>query len=275
MTLSQTTPKLIKNRRKVPRSVVLGCLAAVCGACAPAKQPVQLQFRVTYDGQTLSCSTTPTGLADFRAYLSEIHLIRDDGKAEALALTPDSHWQNHNVVLLDLEDGEGACVNGTAETNDRIVGEIPAGTYTGVEFTVGVPFTLNHQNPITAAAPLDDSAMHWHWRSGYKFMRAAIDVDGQTSVFHLGSTGCTGVVGAIERCHAPNRVTVRLDNFALDKAVVSVDLARLFEESGSSPGHCLSEPGESACIGPFAALGLGIDEPGSAAPSQRVFVVRQ
>ena len=40
-----------------------------------------------------------------------------------------------------------------------------------LSFNIGVPFAINHQNPLLQESPLNDSSMFWAWRNGYKFVR--------------------------------------------------------------------------------------------------------
>jgi len=66
------------------------------------------------------------------------------GKSIPVNLTQDGKWQYQNVALLDFENKSGGCANGTVETRNQIVGTIPKGNYQGLQFTLGVPFNLNH-----------------------------------------------------------------------------------------------------------------------------------
>ena len=180
-----------------------------------------------------------------------------------------------NLALLDLEDGSGSCVNGTAAMNTSLRGTAPSADVHAVEFTLGVPFASNHGDPLTATAPLGDAAMHWHWRGGYKFMRTGVSTSTDRFWMHLGSTACEGTIRNITACGAPNRVTLRLDNFAIGDGIV-VDLAGLIAgdtlEDGN-PSDCSSGPAEHACTAPFAALGL-THAMGDDVDQQRVFFVK-
>ena len=49
-----------------------------------------------------------------------------------------------------------------------------SGHYTGLLFTVGVPFALDHVDAATAPAPLNFTAMNWVWQAGFKFIRSEI-----------------------------------------------------------------------------------------------------
>ena len=174
------------------------------------------------------------------------------------------------------ENGAGTCINGNSETNAFVAGTSAASDIAGIRFTVGVPFELNHANPLTAHAPLNQSAMHWHWRSGYKFLRAGVVTETDGNWLHLGSTGCQGEIRNIHSCDAPNRVAVELPDFDPASEVVALDLADLFAGIDLGDGRmtgCSSSPAEVICAAPFAALGLtfGTEE----ADKQTVFRARQ
>ena len=233
--------------------VILGTLAG----CTPATDEVEIHVALRWDGAAVDCRSAPVMLTDMRFYVSELHVGPDLAPA---TLPADGRWQDGRVALLDFEDGSGACRNGTAETNSALRVAVPKDAGPGLAFTIGVPADLNHANPLMAAAPLDDSMMHWHWRSGYKFLRAGVETEDDGYWMHLGSSGCRGRIGAIEGCDRPNRVTVRIDDFVVGKDAVQIDLARLFGDVDLTDGtatRCMSGPGEVDCEPAFDALGLG------------------
>ena len=226
-----------------------------------------VEFVAIGGDRPLTCNGDIAAITDLRFFVSEIRLTSDGGDTP-LRLDADESWQSDSVALVDLENGQGNCQNGTDAVNVSIRGTARAGDYSGIAFTVGVPFDLNHRNPLTAEAPLDNSDMHWHWRSGYKFMRAGITTADRSFWIHLGSTGCNGTVQNIEKCSAPNRVNVQLPDFDLERDRVFVDLGLLLRESGD----CSSGPGESSCARAFRMLGLPHAGAG-AVQKQRVFGV--
>jgi len=157
-----------------------------------------------------------------------------------------------------------------------MVGVARAGEYRGLRFTVGVPFSLNHANPMTAGPPLDDPAMHWHWRSGYKFLRAGIRTENDGFWIHVGSTGCEGTVGHVTGCRSPNRIQIELPEFAPGGSAVAIDLAALvagIDLDDEVPGDCSSGPAESSCTAPFGALGIN-HSTGKQEGTQSVFSVQ-
>jgi uncharacterized repeat protein (TIGR04052 family) len=262
----------------VPRQLILVGAALLLGAsCSEPYLGVKLPFVATWAGKTIHCDNSDIALSDLRLYVSSIELYDRSGRAQPLELHDNLQWQQSELALIDLEDGTGACINGSSETYPYLVGSLPPGDYQGIRFTVGVPFERNHADPLLAARPLDDAAMHWHWRSGYKFLRAGIRTPDDGVWIHVGSAGCEGTVRAISGCRFPNRVTVELPEFVPGRDSIAIDLNVLFAKvdlSNATATNCSSGPPESTCIAPFAALGIDF-ESGKPAGQQRVFSVLQ
>ena len=247
-------------------------------------QSVTLTFAAQAGDAPVGCGDEVEGLGatqssmtirDFRFYVHDVQLVADDGSAVPLFLEQDGKWQRDGVALLDFEDGASACEFGNSDMRAKVTGELPAGSYTGLRFRVGVPFAQNHANAAEADAPLNLSAMFWNWNAGYKFLRIDMrNEQGDPFNVHLGSTGCQGdQMGNISGCLNENRVSVELDDFAADRDVIVVDLAELLadtdlESNELQPG-CMSNPDDSDCEPYFRNLGLlWQDQPAS---SQRVF----
>lgn len=276
-TTTSSTPGLAKWARH-PASgflIILLCLAA----CSPRRVPVTLEFVATWQGQPLHCDATDIRLSDLRFFVSGVTLLDTQGNEHALTITEDERWQQAGIALVDLENGQAECMNGTPAVNSRVSGTAEAAEFSGLRFVVGVPFELNHANPLTAQAPLDDAAMHWHWRSGYKFLRAGVVTESDGFWIHLGSTGCEGTIRNISGCNRPNRVLVALSDFSPDADRIEVDLAALFGDVDFNDGRrsdCSSGPAETSCTEPFNALGLEFNEASSGfePASQIVFRAR-
>lgn len=257
------------------RLVLLILLFLALSACSRRPIEVVIPFEAVHGDEVIRCDSPDSGpnLTDLRFYVASVRAMRDDGVTVDLLLHPDDQWQQAGLALLDFEDGTGACSNGSPDTNTVLRGTLPAGEYRGLQFTMGVPFDLNHGDPLLAAAPLDDTAMHWHWRAGYKFMRAGIRTADDGFWVHLGSTGCEGSVRHITGCRFPNRVDVLLPEFLPGQDSVVVDLAALLEETDlldAEATDCSSGPAERSCEAPFRALGLNFVT-GSALDTQGVF----
>lgn len=259
----------------IPRRLVLCLLAVSVAGCGESPARVVIPFVPVFGAERLQCAETAGGvqLSDLRLYVSDIKLVNQSGDLVDVRLDPAGPWQQPDLALLDFEDGSGACDNGTAETNMALRGLVKPDDYHGLQFTLGVPFDRNHADPLQAEAPLGDAAMHWHWRAGYKFMRAGIRTPDDGFWIHLGSTGCEGTVRNISACRFPNRVTVTLEDFNPGVDAVEIDLESLVAATRLDDGaatDCSSGPAETSCNAPFRALGIpGAAEAG--APTQRVF----
>jgi uncharacterized repeat protein (TIGR04052 family) len=284
-------------------------MAAALTACGTTQtttmQPIKLNFAAEVNGQAFACGqqypaigTTQSSItpADFRYYVSEVHLLSADGKAVPVRLEQDGVWQLDNIALLDFENASGPCRNGTAAMNTSVRGQVPAGTYTGVRFTLGVPFARNHGDPTISPAPLNNTAMFWNWQGGYKFLKfdttsSGINADKPAGVtpqgpvtrysVHLGSTVCAGEskTQAPSACQNPNRVTVTFDAFDPARHTIVADIGRILAGANvdvnaekTSPG-CMSFPKDGDCPPVMGALGLAYDGV-AAAGSQRLFVQR-
>jgi uncharacterized repeat protein (TIGR04052 family) len=230
-------------------------------ACSAPQQTIEIPFVPRYGGQPVSCDAGPDGItmSDLRLYVHDVRLLSADGGEIPVKLIEDPLWQNADVALLDFEHGAGSCINGTAQTNTAIRGRAPAGEYSGIRFRIGVPKRWNHADPLRAGAPLSYSSMHWHWRTGYKFMRAGIASEDDGFWLHLGSSRCEGAASNVTGCRAENRPLARLAGFRPGKDAVIVDVERLVEGidlNDAAPSDCSSGPAEAECKMPFDALGL-------------------
>lgn len=259
-----------------------------------AGTPVALQFEGRVGAKVFSCTDTYTGLgtppadvklSDYRFYVHDVQLHRSGGSDVPVALVQDGLWQYQNVTLLDFEDRTGSCVNGTPEKNGVIHGTVPAGSYDGVSFKLGVPFALNHADVSTAPSPLNLSGLFWDWNYGYKFLRvdsATVGGDGGAVSFllHLGSTGCIGdfADGGVMSCDRPNVTTVTLTGFDPTKNKIVADYAAVVAGSnlalnqGGPPG-CMSDPTDLDCPPVFQRLGIHLDDGSIHPDEQKLFHV--
>jgi uncharacterized repeat protein (TIGR04052 family) len=222
-----------------------------------------------------SVTVTPS---DLRFYVANVELMDASGKSTSITLDQDGIWQYRNIALIDLEDGKGGCRNGNAAMHTTLTGTAPAGSYTGIRFTVGLPFELGHLDPVTSPAPLNFTAMSWVWQTGFKFIRAELlfenegardsAVTGSQSSaearsaagmnssgshmrikglpIHIGSTGCvsaTKTSAPDKECAHPNRANVLLANFDPDHDTVIFDFDRLLSGSNITQNTPNTAPG--------------------------------
>lgn len=271
-------------------SLATAALLAACGGGADSgPQAVEIQFAAVAGTTPVACGTTVTGLGanaiaaevkDFRFYIANAALVRDDGVEVPITLGANDAWNysagSDRVTLIDLENATGACPTstGTGATNAVIKGSVPAGNYTGFKAMMGVPFSLNHTdwaNPTTTKAPLDIQAMAWNWQAGRKFAKIEVTQpagaawSASTFNVHLGSTGCLGnpATGSqVSSCAAPNRMEFKLASFNPASQKVAVDLKALlagtditFNTTGTAAG-CMSGGTDPECLNVFKALAI-------------------
>jgi uncharacterized repeat protein (TIGR04052 family) len=254
----------------------LGAIPLPSFAHAAPLIPVSIRFQARVLGAAFNCQQTYQGLGlkksmlkpkDFRFYVSQVALINSQGQAVPLKLKQDGLWQYQDVALLDFEDKTGSCTSGTTELHTQIEGQIPAGTYRGLSFELGVPFELNHQDVSQAESPLNMTSLFWVWRSGYKFARIDFSTTGLPQGFfiHLGSTGCSGSdpkAAPSLQCTEPNRAKIFLPDFEPSRHQVIADLGRWLAESDldsnqpQTAAGCMAEPNDNDCQPLFSRLGL-------------------
>lgn len=297
------SPRPAARGLRWPAGIALLALLQACGGGGSGgsdEQAVDIEFAAMAGEVPVACGTPITGLGsggvtaalgDLRFYVSDIKLVTAAGQAVPVTLS-DSEWQRDEIVLIDLEDGSGDCAGaGSAALNTRISGSVPKGSYTGLQFSVGLPSALNHSDYATAAAPLDVQALAWSWQAGRKFLQVEVKPQGgvsrpppsaasDTFYVHLGSTGCEGnpVTGETVSCARPDRMAVPLAAFNPATQKVAVDLQGLLAGSdlnvdvGSAPG-CMSGLLDPECVAVFSALQLNFETglPIDGGAAQRVF----
>jgi uncharacterized repeat protein (TIGR04052 family) len=238
--------------------------------------PVSIRFRAMVGSEELACGRSYSGIGltkstisprDFRFYVHSVRLVDESGAEAPVQLDQDGKWQLDDVALLDFENATGACGNGTRDINAQVVGRVAAGrTFTGIRFSLGVPFEKNHTDLTKMPSPLNLTALAWVWNAGRKFARLDFSSTGAPRGYaiHLGSTGCTPdetKTTVPTSCLAPNRALVELSHFNPQTDVVIADLAALLKDSnvdlaGKMMSGCMSGPESDACAPLFANFGL-------------------
>jgi len=310
-----------RSRTAATTAVALGTLlaasaasaasASAADAAAKRTQRVAIEFAAVAGSAPVACGAPIGGLGttgraaqltDLRFFVSDVRLLRRDGRAVAVRLAADSAFRvtrgRAAVTLIDLENGRGGCADGTRATNAFVRGTVPRGDYVGARWSVGVPAALNHSDATTAPAPLNSAAMAWSWQVGRKFTKIEVSDPGggapwaaRTFFVHLGSTGCSGnpATGETASCSSSNRPRIVLRRFDAARQRVAVDLKALLAgvdvaANGGGAGGCMAGPTDPECGPIFRAFGLkpptggGMEMDGmamgaaaAAAPQQTVF----
>jgi uncharacterized repeat protein (TIGR04052 family) len=262
-------------------------------------QAVNIQFAAQANHQDFKCgavnevsnlgtSNKTAQIQDLRFYISNLKLINSKGEAVAVSLTAND-YQDFGVALLDFEDATGVCV-GDAKLNTSIVGKVKADTYTGLQFTLGVPDTgtdstgkiiaLNHSQLTAITKPLDIAAMDWGWQLGRKFAKIELQPTGgvinqkgtpdttddavvSSWVVHIGATGCTGSDATGYSCTNPNLSNITLNSFDATKQKVVLDVPALLANSEIGVNQngavgCMSGATDKECAALFEAFGLDL-----------------
>lgn len=253
----------------------LNLLAMSCGGnndgdTEPA-EVVSLEFAALIGDDPFSCdgtfqlgsAQTEVTFSELKFYVHDVELVRSNGDVVPVSLDEDEVWQARGVALLDFEDKTGNCANGTAQTNNTITGTVDGvyDDYTGVNFTLGIPFELNHADVGALPSPLNVPTMFWSWQGGRKFIRLDGRVAEQGLRFHLGSTACQGEGNEVTNCSNPNRADISLQGMDPTSSPIVFDIGALYQDVDLSReeenvGICMSAPDTVTCQGIFGSLGL-------------------
>lgn len=192
----------------------------------------KLEFVVKYQGKVKACTELAPSLM---FYVSNV-------KQKKTLTIGKNEFSNSSVALIGAN-----CNNNSWQIT--LTDELKSAQ--SLSFDIGVPFELNHANPLTAPAPLNVSEMFWSWQLGHKFLR----LDAEEFSFHLGSTGCQSpsrLRPATTECQFPNRFTFNISSFQLNKPIV-FDLDALLTNANTSKS-CMSEQQNSNCQALFSQL---------------------
>ena len=135
--------------------LLLGCTAHAAPlsfqlSLNAGKEP--LDFAKTY--QNPAGNEYTVDLVKF--YISEVALVKADGSELPLDV----------LKLVEINRAGGS------QNVEIFKADVPADTYKGVRFSIGLPRALNHTDPTLQNAPLGvDSGMVWAWNPGYVFFK--------------------------------------------------------------------------------------------------------
>lgn len=248
--------------------LVLTASTVVLSACSGSSgTPAEIHFGIGMGGEAGSADTVVVRNVQF--YIHDVQLLDAAGQPHPFRFDAVAPWQSGQVALVDLGGGGETVRNGTVR------GTPAPGTaeiYTGIRFSIGVPFELNHANPLTAAAPLDRSELFWTWQSGHKFLRVDLLDAGREWSFHLGSTGCSSASALrppAAPCAQPNVMRVEIAGIDPLRQSVQLQLSELVSsmraaEHAICTGDYAHNP---ACANVFAKTGLQVDT--GACPNDR------
>ncbi|WP_052748898.1 MbnP family copper-binding protein [Arsukibacterium ikkense] len=224
-------------------TTVLAVAAGWLGGCQPVASSApasQLPVQAQWHSQQLDCqqplfiNQQQWQLQNLRFYLSDFSLNQQP------LLLASSTWQQPRLALL------GTDCQGNSNWQLAFSQPVTAGK---LSFTLGLPFALNHQNPLSANTPLNHSELFWSWQLGYKFLRLDMQGPDHGWAFHLGSTGCQSASvlrPPTSPCQAANTVVITLDY--LPGQQLTLDLAALLNEVEiNRHSSCMSDRQQQSC----------------------------
>lgn len=182
-------------------AAVMVSLLLMVSACNRKQDNTQLQVALWYQGAQVNCQailidSNPWQLDTLAFYLSDAKLV------SAQSSYPVRFYSDVPELQLIRLDSHNCLGQVTLRT------EKPFSFGDYLAFTLGVPFDVNHRNPVTQPMPLNIPDMFWTWRNGYKFLRLDMHTEGDNWAYHLGSVGClsdSAVRAPKSACARPNR----------------------------------------------------------------------
>ena len=177
--------------------------------------------------------------------------IKDDNEQWHKAKLKVSQYQTQSLALIGERCGDQE--NWQLNFDDQV----DINNAEEIRFTLGLPFEVNHLNPLTQPSPLNVPSMFCGWQKGHKFLRLEIKNDVDNWLFHLGSVGCKAASplrAPQQECLFPNRFTytLPLDNSNKDKITkklnIKISLDRLLKDLILNNSlSCQSAPENNQC----------------------------
>jgi uncharacterized repeat protein (TIGR04052 family) len=265
------TRYILKNFLSVTFFLMVS-VASLSG-CSQEKRPTIIIFQPVYENVALTCKSkfhVDNGnktvneepqhwkYQQLQFYIHGVEVNTKNNGWQPWAMTTNEN-QSSNTALLG-----GTCNEGNEVSNWQLelVPLEESILIADIRFILGVPFELNHLNPLTQPSPLNDSSMFWGWRGGHKFMRVELKSQDDDWLFHLGSTGCKAlspVRAPKSECLHANRVKVSVP-YTDKRSVLKFDLTLLLRDIAlTRENSCQSAPDEESCKVLFKNLDMAAD----------------
>ncbi len=200
-------------------------------SCDTQKPITQIKFTPYFNTQVLDCKNTfKHNQQDWQTSQIQFYLHNIQYK------DAQNQWHKVFPLVADNASKEILLIGGVC--NDSFNWQISSHSslkheqIRGIKFTVGVPHSLNHLNPLTQPSPLNQSDMFWTWQLGHKFLRIELTSNSSDWIFHLGSTGCSSpspVRAPKSMCKNPNLVEVILPDYT-SQHHIAIDIAKLIKQ---------------------------------------------
>tara|TARA_R110000787_G_scaffold247001_2_gene352695 strand:+ start:202 stop:1083 length:882 start_codon:yes stop_codon:yes gene_type:complete len=262
------------SSKQVVFLAIVGILFTTAGyffsLTAPKNQRINLQL--LWQEAQLDCQAIFNAGAEhktwsieqFQFFISDIQMGSESSGWRSVDLVP-SPFQSNDTVLLGTNCRAAKQKNSSERDSNWTIELAPSvdmSTSSSIRFTLGVPFAVNHLNPISQPSPLNLPSMFWVWQTGHKFVRLELASQNEQWLFHLGSTGCksASVMRAPEHgCRYPNSVNFQLPIILADdnNVALNLNLAALLNNVELTPSSsCQSEQDSVSCQQLFDNLSL-------------------
>lgn len=180
--------------------IVLICSVMLTLSGCTREKATIIPVQVWFEGQQVACdlvfSQSPNvwRIQALSFYLSDLYTGENSNRIHFATESPELH-------LIRMDKQHCSAQIPVEHLNGMVAGD-------SLAFSLGVPFSDNHNNPVTQPWPLNVPDMFWTWRNGYKFLRIDMQSAADAWAYHLGSVGCvssSAVRGPEKACAQPNR----------------------------------------------------------------------
>ena len=219
-----------------------------------SKNNDEISFVPTFIGRSLTCDSTISHSNDswiytqLQFFISNIYLKDSSGQWQKATLEK-SAFQTADVALI----GENCNLSNEKSKVNWSIKFIETAALinsTHIRFTLGLPFTVNHLNPLTQESPLNVPTMFWGWQQGHKFLRLEMSSKSNDWLFHLGSVGCKSASplrAPKQECLYPNRYIFELP-IGKEYNHLVFELSTLLKDiTLSNQTSCQSSPNKQSC----------------------------
>jgi uncharacterized repeat protein (TIGR04052 family) len=231
--------------------------------CNGSDQPTnkEITFQPTFNGNNINCnsaiiySSSEWHYSQLQFFISSIELKNKTGiwKKASLAKSP---YQTNQSALLG-EHCSSSNIKSKAQWSLIFEENSALTNAVAIRFDLGLPFAVNHLNPLTQESPLNIPTMFWGWQKGHKFLRLEMASNADNWLFHLGSVGCKApspMRSPKSECLYPNRYTYELPLNNSNSQILFNLSALLSNVLITEQTSCQSSPDKASCIVLFENL---------------------
>lgn len=247
------------------KSLLFYLLMTLVCLSACSKPPAPLNVQLMWNQQKLHCGASLPEHPQWQLDNIQLYLSKFTNNGESVSFISPYQVKQQDEVILIGGDCQSDGIWQLPFTTQLQPGQ--------VSFELGVPFALNHQNPLKAQPPLNQSDMFWTWQLGHKFLRLDLHKSSEAETqepttsstgwqFHLGSVGCqsASVMRAPSQpCAHPNRAEITLAYQGQQTLIL--DLAPLLTGVLNKPTlakqSCMSDPNHQVCQQVLPKVGIG------------------